>query len=293
MTTDPDILVEARTALNDIVEQTPLAPEWHSLDAGLHHLDRGGPPRLLKGAVVGLVAAVAALVTIGAVALIGLSQDRQDIAGEVILQDGVVTEAEYHAAAEGVIGCLAEAGIAAELDFDDPNGHASFYLPQKEGIGLQYQEEMDRCLEAHLSRNVALGWAVTLGQIDLDELRDEESSLVGCVEQRTSQDFGDLTYDAFGYPTTQGQETRDAAFEYQDHEPWMACMNELGYLAESNAETAALVECVERKTGQDFGDVTFDESGLLTEEGEQTVRAAVTYQSDVPWNACQQELGLP
>lgn len=222
------------------------------------------------------------------------------ITSEMILQDGVVTEEEYHAGAEAVVLCLGEVGIETELHFDNPNGHAGFRgrdtgplaLEQSLDEASPYDTAFDRCTEVHLSLNVNLGWAVTLGQLNLEELRAETNAVVECVASQTGEDFGELTYDGFGYLTEQGQQTSDAAFEYQDHEPWTTCKNELGYLDEVRAETKAILECVEKRTGEDFGELTYDDSGSLTEEGQQTLRAAVTYQSDVPWNACVQELGL-
>ena len=236
--------------------------------------------------VVGLVSA-ALFTVLGSDESVPPADSDGAITSEMILEDGVVTETEYRAGVGAVVACVAEAGIEVEADFDDPSRHASFL--QRSGSG----GEMQRCMERHLSGNVSLGWAAALGQVNLDELREQTTALIGCVEQHTGDDFGGASYDGFGYLTEEGQRTRDAAFEYQDHEPWMACQNELGYLAALNAETTALVECVEEKTGQDFGEVTFDESGQRTGEGQVTVMAAVTYLNDVPWDTCRQELGLP
>ena len=236
--------------------------------------------------VVGLVSA-ALLTVLGSDDSVPPADSDGAITSEMILEDGVVTETEYRAGVGAVVACVAEAGIEVEADFDDPSRHASFL--QRSGSG----GEMQRCMEIHLSDNVSLGWAAMLGQVNLDELREQTMALVGCVERHTGENFGEASYDSFGYLTEEGQRTRDAAFEYQDHEPWLACQNELGYLAALNAKTTALVECVEEKTGQDFGEVTFDESGQLTEEGQIAVQAAGTYQQNVPWNTCQQELGPP
>ena len=81
MTTDPDVMLAARIALNDIVEQTPMAPEWQELDTGLQRLDRGRPPQRWNGAAVALVAATAALVTVGAIAFLGSGQAPGHVAG--------------------------------------------------------------------------------------------------------------------------------------------------------------------------------------------------------------------
>ena len=209
------------------------------------------------------------------------------ITSEVILQDGVVTEEELRAGAEAVVACVAEAGFEAEVNFDGPDGSPGF----TGDVAAGSSEASDRCFDVHLSNNVLLGWSVTIGWLDLDQLRAEDNALVECVERLTGVDFGEVTHDDFGYLTEEGQQTRDAAFEFQDHEIWIACQYDLGYLDEQNAETKALVECAENRTGEDFGDLTFD-GGVLTEEGQQTLRAAVMYQNHGPWEACQQELGL-
>ena len=254
-------------------------------------------PKRRRRPLVAALAGFGAVLMVGAVTLLAINQTPNGpegaftsgevdalITSEMILQDGVVTEEEYRWGAEAVVVCLADSGIESAVDFDDSNGHASYTGGQP--------EEMERCLEVHLSANVSIGWSVSLGQVDLDELRQMQTAVVECVEGRTGEDFGQLTYDAFGYPTERGRQTRNAAFEYQDHQPWSACQYELGFLDEVHAQTKAILECVERSTGQDFGDLTYDDSGTLTEQGQQTLRAAGTYQSDLPWEACQQELGL-
>lgn len=215
------------------------------------------------------------------------------ITSEMILADGIVTEAEYHAAAHAVVSCLAAVGIEMRIDFDEPNGHASFTGGASSGpTSEQARQDEVRCREEHLSGNVELGWASALGQINLDDLRRQTIATFECVEQRTGLDFGEVTYGPFGYLTPEGRRTKNTAFEYQEHRPWVGCQNQLGYLADVQAETEALVDCVETRTGIDFGEVTYDDSGFLTEAGRQTVRAASTHQSDVPWIACQSELGL-
>ena len=72
----------------------------------------------------------------------------------------------------------------------------------------------------------------------------------------------------------------------------MTCQNDLGYLDEMRADTKAILECIEKRTGEDFGELTYDDTGWLDEEGLLTQRAATTYQNDVPWNTCVEELGL-
>lgn len=221
------------------------------------------------------------------------------ITSERILEDGVVSEDEYRAGAQAVVACLGDAGFDREVDFDDPNGHASFFTPsantdsEYEGQYEEYERQFDKCLDAHLSHNVSLGWGAALGQIDLAELQEETTAVTECVEQRTGQDFGELTYDQFGYLTDQGQQTRNAAFEYQDHEPWLRCQNDLGYLEDSKADTRALLECAEERTGENFGELTFDETGYPDDESEQTLRDAIEFRDHQVWEACQEELGIP
>ncbi len=143
------------------------------------------------------------------------------ITSEVILQDGVVTEEELHAGAQAVVACVAEAGFEAEVNFDDPDGSPRFQTAPGS------DEAFSLCLDVHLSNNVLLGWGVTLGRLDLDELRADDNATVECVERLTGVDFGEVTHNDFGYLTEAGQRTRDAAFEYQDHEPWQTCQQEL------------------------------------------------------------------
>jgi hypothetical protein len=80
MTNNADILVEARAALGDLVEQTPMAPEWYDLETGLQRLTAPPPPRRRRGMVVALGSAVVAFVAIGAVTLLAPSQDPGDTA---------------------------------------------------------------------------------------------------------------------------------------------------------------------------------------------------------------------
>ncbi len=263
-------------------------------------------PKRWRRPLVAALAGFAAVLVVGVVTLLAINNSPGGSVGDVIsgdpnalitsemiLLDGVVTEEEYRAGAEAVVVCLADAGIESVLDFDNPNGGASFLSPQSEGFPTnKYRDETDRCFEAHLSQNVSLGWMVTLGRLDLEELREQQTAVTACVEERTGEDFGDLSFDEFGYLTEQGQQTKEAAFEYKDHEPWGRCNNDLGYEDEYKAETRALLECVEKRTGEDFGVLDFDASGHPTERGQQTVRAAGAYQNHLPWNACVVELGL-
>lgn len=180
------------------------------------------------------------------------------ITSEMILEDGVVTQDEYRAGAEAVAVCLTATGFETQVDFDDPNGHAGFSSRTQPNPD---QEHFDECLDLHLSQNVSLGWAVALGHLNLEELRAQNTAVTACVEERTGEDFSDLTYDEFGFLTEQGQQTKDAAFEYQDQQPWGRCRNDLGYEEKYKAETRAVLECVEAWAGEDFGQITFDANG--------------------------------
>lgn len=75
-----DILLATRTALSDLVEQTPMAPEWHDLEIGLQRLTPQPPPRRWRSLVVAVAAAVVAFVAIGAVTIFGSSRDLGDTA---------------------------------------------------------------------------------------------------------------------------------------------------------------------------------------------------------------------
>ena len=159
------------------------------------------------------------------------------ITSEMILEDGVVTEEEYRAGALAVVACLTDAGFEAGVDFDDPSGnptslegHAGFAVDHADNATESANEAFNRCQDLHLSDNVSLGWAALLGQINLEELREETATLVACVEGRTGVDFGELTYDKFGFLTDQGEQTRDAAFEYRVHSFWGECRAEIGLL---------------------------------------------------------------
>ena len=247
-----------------------------------------------KTAILGtMLVVIVALATLG---IFSILQPGEDVVGpdddvlitsEMILEDGVVTEEEYRDGALAVGACLTNAGFETRVDFDDTNGHAGFSSETQPNYD---QEHFYECLDLHLSQNISLGWAVALGQIDLEELRQEETALTACVQESTGEDFGDLVYDEFGFLTEQGERTRDSAFEYQDHQPWGLCRNDLGYEEKHQAETRAVFECVERQTGEDFGDLTFDATGQVDELSQQALRRAITYQDDQAWEECRAEL---
>ncbi len=144
MTTDPDILVEARTALNDIVNQTPIAPEWEELDAGLQRLDQGRPPRRWSGPAVALVAAAAALVTIGAIGLVGSSQAPRDVAGNPVAPQETT---ETFDLARGT----------------DPESGSSVALVERDGLVLTLRGPLDRqCLDVTSEAGMSGGCGLDL-----------------------------------------------------------------------------------------------------------------------------------
>ncbi len=174
------------------------------------------------------------------------------ITSEMILEDGVVTDEEYRAGALAVVACLTDAGFEAGVDFDDPSGnptslegHAGFAVDHADNATESANEAFNRCQDLHLSDNVSLGWAALLGQINLEELREETATLVACVEGRTGVDFGELTYDKFGFLTDQGEQTRDAAFEYRVHSFWGECRAEIGLLSWPDPDSFRMHEDLE------------------------------------------------
>ena len=280
-----------------------LASIMDGTDLVLPLLDAGVVPssKRRRRPLVAAIAGFGAVLVVGAVTLLAINNTPSGsfddvpsdpdtlITSEMILEDGIVTEEEYRAGAEALVVCYTDAGIEAEVDFES-NGHASFYFPNSGKTDLDANEG---CFDLHLSHNVTLGWAAALGQLDLEELRAEATAVTACVEERTGEDFGDLSYDQFGYLTEHGQQTSDAAFEYQDHQPWGRCRNDLGYEEKYKAETRAILECVETLAGEDFGELDFDDTGHPTEASQLTLRKAGTYQGDQAWEACRTELGLP
>ena len=146
MTTDPDILLAARIAINDIVEQTPMAPEWQELDAGLQRLDPGRPPRRWNGAAVALLAAAAALVTIGVLALLGSSQSLRDVVGNPVAPQETT---ETFDLARGT----------------DPESGPSVALVQRDGLVLILSGPSDsQCLEVRSETGMSGGCGLDLSQ---------------------------------------------------------------------------------------------------------------------------------
>lgn len=222
-----------------------------------------------------------------------LASTEDQITSEVILEDGVVTEAEYQAGAQAVADCMTEAGFETRLVEQDTDGYFGFFTPSPFDTKPGYTEQWEHCRELHLSRNVMHGYGATLGDVDLAELRDETTTVFDCVERSTGQDFGELTYDDFGYLTDEGWQNRDAAFEHQDHEPWLKCHSDLGYADEYKTRTKAVFECVEQKAGQDFGELTFNEFGQPTRDSQQALQDAMSAQGGHElWETCSEELGI-
>lgn len=219
----------------------------------VHEIVQDRPRRSMPSFTVGLAAfaAVAALFAIPifiAASVSNPSDTQADgalITSEQILEDGVVTEDEYRAGVAAVVSCLKDAGFDARATFDEPNsdtslsGHAELWVGHGSEARETATEAMNRCHELHLSHNVSLGWSVALGELDLEALGEEFAATLECVETLTGQDFGKLTFDEHGYLTKQGQQTKDAAFEYQDHQPWGTCRNDLGFQEDHKADTRA------------------------------------------------------
>ncbi len=237
------------------------------------------------------VVSAALIAALGSGGQVAPADSDERITGAMILEDGVVTETEYWAGAQAVVACLAADGIEAVIEFDTPNRHASF---QTSSTGPQDpdSEPIERCIERLEFGNVSLGWGQTLGQVDLFTLRDERTATVECVEQRTGVDFGEPQHDQFGYPTPEGQQTIHAAVRSEESRPWVSCQNELGFLAEDHAGEQATFDCVEQRTGQDFGDITYDKDGFRTPDGDRASKAAIFFENHEPWDACQEELGF-
>ncbi len=202
-------------------------------------LRRQTPPGAIKvprrgfSVVATVSVATALLVAIGAVTVAVTSQlgaapgaptGTRSATETSILADGVVTEEEYRGAVQAVLDCGRALGLEVAADFNDPNGHASFQSP---GSIDGSRDQFDQCFAEYLPTNVSVGWSVTLGDGDLGQMRNDAVARLACVENRTGQDFGELAYDEFGYPTPMSRATMDAALDYQEHEPWNACSKEL------------------------------------------------------------------
>lgn len=175
---------------------------------------------IVTSVLVLAVGTAAVALTLGSVAETDSQSAAATTTGDSILDDGIVTEDEYRGAVAGVVACAADQGLELLVDFNDSNGHASF-------SGRGDGDRLDSCFEENLTNNVSLGWSVALGDLDLEEIRKNDIATFACVEQATGEDFGELSCDKFGYSTTQGQAAHDLAFEYQDHESWIACRGEI------------------------------------------------------------------
>ena len=100
-----------------------------------------------------------------------------------ILADGVVTEAEYRAAVDAVVGCMDAEGIDTSVRYDS-SGIAAF-----DSQGTAAAEKFDACFSEHLG-SVAYVWA--------DQNASPESEIafyndvVDCVEAQTGESYGDV-----------------------------------------------------------------------------------------------------
>jgi len=72
---ESDLMVEARRALGDIVEQTPMAPEWREFEFDLKRPNPASILGLRRGLAVAVASAVAVLTVVGGVALFGGPRD--------------------------------------------------------------------------------------------------------------------------------------------------------------------------------------------------------------------------
>ena len=129
-------------------------------------IDLVASPRRRPRPWLAVFASFAAVLVFGAVAFLAIntkpSESDGDVAStpgvlitsEMILEDGVVTEAEYRAGAEAVVACLAEVGGDASVDYDE-GGYAGFGVESGAGpldeAGLSVVE---RCAETHLGDKV-------------------------------------------------------------------------------------------------------------------------------------------
>ena len=151
------------------------------------------------------------------------------ITREDILADGVVTEDEYRAAAQAVVTCHASGGFVTQVAFDDPDGHASFSSATRLRSldRAEKNRHFEDCLRRFLPPAVSLGWASTLGQVDLDVWRHDVTTLHACVLDATGLPIGALAFDEHGFLTRVGQDRMDTVMEYGDHEPASTCIDRL------------------------------------------------------------------
>lgn len=100
-----------------------------------------------------------------------------------ILADGVVTQAEYRAAVDAVVGCMAAEGIDTSVRYDS-SGIAAF-----DSHGPGAADKFDACFAQHLG-SVAYAWA--------NQNANPESEIafyndvVDCVEAQTGESYGDV-----------------------------------------------------------------------------------------------------
>jgi hypothetical protein len=204
--------------------------------AGLRRQANSGAIRVPRRgfSLLGAVSAAILLLVVVGVATFAVTSEPSSVPGAPvdgrntteasILADGIVTQEEYRTAVQAVIDCSREAGLDVAADFNSPNGHASFQGPKSFG---DPDKQFDQCLAVYLPNNVSLGWSVTLGDLDLTQMRIDTVARLTCIENRTGESFGELDYDEFGYPTAISEATMAAALDYKDHGPWNACSRQL------------------------------------------------------------------
>lgn len=100
-----------------------------------------------------------------------------------MLADGVVTEVEYRAAVDEVVGCLDAQEIDTSVRYDS-SGVAAF---DSQGAGAA--EKFDACFAQHLG-SVAYAWANQNASPEGEFAFYND--VVNCVEGQTGQSFGDV-----------------------------------------------------------------------------------------------------
>lgn len=180
--------------LRDFVQAVADAsPEPPLIDPSRHGQRRPAP-------IVALVGGFAAvLLIVGAAAgwmLANVGDDATTVAtsslpatGEAaptkqeILADGVVTEAEYRAAVQGVVACMDARGFETLVEYDS-SGIAGF-----NSYGDGVADFFDACFEGQLG-SVALAWASQNASSEDDIAFYND--VLDCVEAETGESYGDV-----------------------------------------------------------------------------------------------------
>lgn len=110
-------------------------------------------------------------------------ENTQALTPREILDDGVVTESEYHGAALDVLTCLEAEGVDAGLAFD-ASGFASFTTRG------EIEEIFEQCHGRHMGA-VATAWADQNAPSREREIAFY-NEVVDCVEEQVGQDYGEV-----------------------------------------------------------------------------------------------------